>query len=202
MKIKDQPVTLQGTAGNVKIQRMADGFPRIESDDPIDLYYGLGFAHGHDRQMQMYLTKIIGWGRASECLKADEELIGLDKFMRWINLGGNAAAEVQQLSTEAARIFQAYCSGVNDAVADSGLPLEFKLVGYRPDDWTPEDILLIVKMFGFVGLSQSQGDIEKFIIQIISNDVDPLKIKGSGCLGLFDDIVTHGVFSFPQLMVP
>jgi penicillin amidase len=32
-------------------------------------------------------------------------------------------------------------------------------------------------MLGFVGLSQSQGDIEKFIMQIIKNDVDPLKIK-------------------------
>ena len=177
MKIKDQPVILKGTAGNIKIQRMPDGFPRIESDEQIDLHYGLGYIHGHDRQMQMWLTKIIGQGRASECIKADAELIELDKYMRWINLGGDAAAEVQQLSDEAGRIFQAYCRGVNDAVAGSSLPLEFKLIGYKPDSWTPEDIILIVKMLGFVGLSQSQGDIEKFIMQIIKNDVDPLKIK-------------------------
>ncbi len=177
MKIKDQPVILQGTAGGVKIQRMPDGFPRIESDEQIDLYYGLGYVHAHDRQMQMWLTKIIGRGRASECIKADEALIELDKFMRWINLGNDAAAEVQQLSNEVGQIFQAYCRGVNDAVSDANLPLEFKLIGYTPDSWTPEDIILIVKMFGFMGLSQSQGDMEKFIIQIIRNDVDPLKIK-------------------------
>jgi len=35
----------------------------------------------------------------------------------------------------------------------------------------------MIKMIGFVGLSQSQGDMEKFILQIIRNDVDPLKIK-------------------------
>ena len=63
MKIKDQPVILKGTAGNVRIQRMTCGFPRIESDDPIDLHYGLGYLHGHDRQMQMWLMKIIGRGR-------------------------------------------------------------------------------------------------------------------------------------------
>jgi acyl-homoserine lactone acylase PvdQ len=107
MRIKDQPVTLKGTAGKVKIQRMPDGFPRIESDEQLDLHYGLGYIHGHDRQMQMWLTKIIGQGRASECIKADAELIELDKYMRWINLGGDAAAEVQQLSDEAGRIFQA-----------------------------------------------------------------------------------------------
>jgi len=177
MKIKDQPVTLQGTAGNVNIQRMADGFPRIESDEEIDLHYGLGYVHGHDRQMQMWLLKIIGQGRASECLKADEELIEIDRYMRWINLGGNGAAEVEKLSDETLRIFEAYCRGVNDAVAGSSLPLEFRLVGYKPDRWKPEDAILIYKMVGFLGLSQSQGDCEKFIMQIIKNDVDPVKIK-------------------------
>ena len=177
MKIKDQEVTLKGTAGNVKIQRMPDGFPRIESDEKIDLHYGLGYIHGHDRQMQMWLMKIIGRGRASELLKADDELIELDKFMRWINLGGDTADEARQLSDEAGQICRAYCRGVNDAVAGSNLPLEFRLAGYKPDSWTPEDNILIMKMIGFVGLSQSQGDTEKFILQIIRNDVDPLKIK-------------------------
>ncbi len=177
MKIKDQPVILQGTAGNVKIQRMADGFPRIESDEPIDLHYGLGYIHGHDRQMQMWLMKIIGRGKASELLKADEELIELDKFMRWINLGGDTADEVQHVSAETSAIFAAYCQGVNDAVVDCKTPFEFKLTGYKPDSWTPEDIILMIKMIGFVGLTQSQGDTEKFILQIIRNDVSPGKIK-------------------------
>ena len=115
MKIKDQEVTLKGTTGNVKIQRMPDGFPRIESDEQIDLHYGLGYIHGHDRQMHMWLLKIIGRGRASELLKADEELIELDKFMRWINLSGNIADDVLQLSEETNEILKAYCRGVNDA---------------------------------------------------------------------------------------
>ncbi len=177
MKITDREVNLSGTAGNVKIQRMSDGFPRIEADEQIDLHYGLGYVHAHDRQMQMWLTKIIGQGKVSEILKADKELIELDKFMRWINLGGNVADEVQQLSDEANQIFQTYCRGVNDAVAASKTPLEFRLIGYKPDSWTPEDIILIIKMLGFVGLSQSQGDAEKFIMQIIRNGVDPLKIN-------------------------
>ncbi len=177
MKITDQEVILNGTAGSVKIQRMPDGFPRIEADEQIDLHYGLGYLHGHDRQMQMWLTKIVGQGKASEFLKADSELIELDKFMRWINLGGNAADEVRQLSDEANQIFQTYCRGVNEAVAASKLPLEFRLIGYKPDRWTPEDIILMIKMIGFVGLAQSQGDAEKVIMQIIRNDVDPLRLK-------------------------
>ena len=177
MKIKDQPVILKGTAGNVKIQRMPDGFPRIESDEEIDLHYGLGYIHCHDRQMQMWLLKIIGQGRASELLKADEELIELDKFMRWINLAGSTADDVLQLSEETAEALKIYCRGANDALANIRTPIEFKLVGYKPDSWTPEDVILITKMIGFVGLSQSQGDAEKFILQMISNDIPPPKIK-------------------------
>jgi len=177
MKIKDQEVTLKATAGNVKIQRMPDGFPRIEADDPIDLHYGLGYIHGHDRQMHMWLLKIIGRGKASELLRADAELIELDKFMRWINLSGETANEVQQVSEETNNIFKAYCCGVNDAVSHSKTPFEFKLSGYKPDRWTPEDVILMVKILGFVGLTQSQGEMEKFILEMIRNDVAPGKIK-------------------------
>jgi acyl-homoserine lactone acylase PvdQ len=28
---------------------MQGGFPRIEADEAIDLHYGLGYMHGHDR---------------------------------------------------------------------------------------------------------------------------------------------------------
>ena len=82
MKIKDQQVILKATAGNVKIQRMPDGFPRIESDEEIDLHYGLGYIHGHDRQMQMWLLKIIGQGRASELLYTGR-VMSAEEGERW-----------------------------------------------------------------------------------------------------------------------
>ncbi len=133
MKIKDQEVILKGTAGNVKIQRMPDGFPRIESDEEIDLHYGLGYMHGHDRQMHMWLMKLVGRGRASESIKADPALIELDRLMRWIDLGGDTAEEVQKLPQATSEIFMTYCRGVNDAVACSKTPFEFRIQA-RPLD--------------------------------------------------------------------
>ncbi|UCE52129.1 MAG: penicillin acylase family protein [Desulfobacterales bacterium] len=177
MKIKDKQITLAGTAGKIRIKRMQGGFPRIDADEEIDLHYGLGYMHGHDRQMHMWLMKIIGQGKGSEFVKADDELIELDKFMRWINLSEDALNEVQQLSPEVSDIFNSYCKGVNDAVSDSKTPIEFKLIGYQPDQWTPEDIVLMVKLIGYIGLYQSQGDIEKFILQLLRNNVAPQKVK-------------------------
>ncbi|MGD8761985.1 MAG: penicillin acylase family protein [Desulfobacteraceae bacterium] len=177
MKIKNKKVTLAATTGKVDLHRMQGGFPRIEADEIIDLHYGLGYMHGYDRQMYMWLLKMIGQGRASEFIRAEEELIELDKFMRWIKLDEDATAEVQRLSPATSAIFNAYCKGVNDAVADSKTPLEFRMIGYRPDQWTPQDSILMTKLIGFMGLSQSQGDAEKFILQLIQNGVSPQQLK-------------------------
>jgi acyl-homoserine lactone acylase PvdQ len=51
MKIKDKEIVIKATAGNVRIKRMKGGFPRIQAEKEIDLHYGLGYIHGHDRQM-------------------------------------------------------------------------------------------------------------------------------------------------------
>ena len=177
MKRDANDVTVPGVEGDVRIQRLAHGFPRITAKEEVDLSYGLGYAHGRDRQMQMWLLKLIGHGKASECLKADDDLIEADKFMRWLNLAGDAADESQHLSEDLKATLDAYCKGVNDAVLSTGTPFEFKLVGYRPDAWTPVDALLMSKMIGFVGLAQTQGEAEKYIIQILHSGLDPARVK-------------------------
>jgi penicillin amidase len=177
MRVKDQVVVLDGTAGKVKIQRLPGGFPRIEADREIDLHYGLGYIHGHDRQMQMWLLKSIGRGRGSELIQASDDLIELDKFMRWIQLYRDEAQEVRKLSPEVLEIFKAYCQGVNAAVKDTGTPFEFRLVRLTPDRWSPEDIILMINMIGFIGLAQSQGDMEKFILQMLRNGISPQQIR-------------------------
>jgi penicillin amidase len=176
MKITDTETILKAVKGNVTIKRIAGGVPHITARHDVDLYWGLGYMHGTDRQLAMWLVKLIGQGRASEQLKADEELIAADRYMRWISLGGEAKQEIKKLTGHAKDVLNAYCAGVNRAVADAGVPFEFKLVGYKPDPWTPEDTALMAMIIGFIGLTQSQGEMEKFIIQMIRQDVPTEKI--------------------------
>lgn len=177
MKIKDAEVTLPAISGQVAIKRMTDGFPALRAEEKTDVFYGLGYVHGHDRQMHMWLLKIITQGRGSEVIAADDTLIELDKYMRWINLPADTATEIKKLSPQHADLLDVYCRGVNQAVADTGRPLEFKLIGYHPDPWTPEDCLNMAKVIGFMGLTQGIGDMEKFIIEMIQNNIEPAKIK-------------------------
>jgi penicillin amidase len=177
MKIGKKTVALSGTKGYVRIKRMEGGFPRIEADHEIDLYYGLGYMHGIDRRLYIWLLKLIGRGVASEHIRGDDDLIEIDKYMRWIDLGADASDEYQKMPPDSRQIIDTYCKGVNDAVGDTGIPFEFRMVGYKPDRWMPEDVILLGMMMGFVGLSQSQGDFEKFIIQMIRNGVTPAQVK-------------------------
>lgn len=177
MKRDAQKIVIRGIKGEVCIRRGPHGFPHIAARDERDRYYGLGYAHGRDRQMHMGLLKLIGQGRASEHLKASESLIASDKYMRWLDLAGDAAEEARRVSAEVKAVLDAYCKGVNDAVRVTGTPFEFVLTGYRSDDWTPADVLLMVKLIGFAGLSQSQGEMEKLIVQLIRQGVDPAWLK-------------------------
>jgi len=152
-------------------------FPKILADDELDLFYGLGYMHAADRQVQMWLTKIIGNGRGSQYLDPSPLMVETDKYMRWSDLAGDARREERLLKPETRVILDAYCKGINDAVKASAVPLEFKMVGYKADEWTIADVLLAAKMIGYVGLASTQADAEKFIIQMLQSGLDSARLK-------------------------
>jgi penicillin amidase len=169
--------TIRGAKGEIKIRRLVNGYPHISANDETDLFYGLGYMHAADRLVQMWLMKIIGYGRASELLMATPDMLETDKYMRWIDLAGDAHREVDALDAPTRAIVEAYCAGVNAGLEATSLPLEFRMVGYKPDEWTPADVLLAAKMIGYVGLASTQADIEKFIFQMLQNGVDAARVK-------------------------
>jgi penicillin amidase len=170
-------LTIRGVKGEIQIRRLVNGYPHIQANDELELYYGLGYMHAADRMVQMWLMKIIGMGKASELLIASPDMIEADKYMRWIDLSGDAAREVDALDASTRTAVDAYCAGVNAGVKATSLPLEFRMVGYKPDTWTPADVLLSAKMIGYVGLASTQADVEKFIFQMLQNGVDPARVK-------------------------
>ncbi len=168
---------IPGIHSEIHITRLAHGFPHIHAHTELDQYYGLGYMHGTDRAMHMGLLKLIGRGQASEKLMSSADLISIDRYMRWIGLFRQAESEAALLPPETRTILEAYCQGVNTAVQQNKTPFEFRLVGYKPDDWTVADVLLVANMMGFVGLTQSQGEMEKFIIQLLREGIDAARVK-------------------------
>jgi penicillin G amidase len=63
-------------------------FQSITGTHDDDYYLGLGYAHAHDRLVQMVLQRIVGAGRISELLAASPEALELDSFFRQQHFDG------------------------------------------------------------------------------------------------------------------
>ncbi len=121
---------------DARITRQSTGIFRVVAKTPAELYQGLGFCHGTDRALQMLMLRILGQGRASECLAADERMLGVDQFFRKMAFSRGLGEEVRKLDSGERHLIDAYCAGVNAALAKK-LPWELRLLGYKPEPWTP-----------------------------------------------------------------
>ena len=177
MKITSTLRTYDIAGSSLRARRTTGGVIEIRGSDLLDVIRGLGFFHAHDRLMQMLLVRIIGQGRLCECLRDDDEALAIDIFMRQLGLAHTARDEVAGLTPKARDFGQAYADGVNAYLARHSRPLELRLVGYRPEPWELADSLLTINVMSYVGLAQTQQDIEKFIIQSIRQGADVGKLK-------------------------
>ena len=170
----------------IEIERDAHGTPHVRAADEADLYRGLGYCHGTDRGLQMLLVRILGRGRASEVLEASPEMLRTDAFFRRMNFSGDAAEETARIGPDDRRRVDAYCDGVNRALAER-TPWELRLLGYRPEPWSLADTLLTSRVSGFVALAQSQGDLERLFVELVQAGVSRERLEAL-FPGLLDDV--------------
>src|SRR3981081_2120471 len=138
-------LALPGLERPVRVVREARGIPAIVATSRHDLYMALGFVHAQDRLFQMDMQRRLGAGRLSEVV--GDAALGSDRFMRTLGVYRRASISVNAVSAEFRTVLDAYSAGIN-AFLHSGktLPIEFTVLGYRPDDWAPADSLVIGKL--------------------------------------------------------
>ncbi len=160
---------------NSKIWRDSNGVCHIEAENKSDAYRLMGYAHGRDRGMQMLMMRILGQGRASEILDSSDELLSVDTFFRRMNWYNLMSKEVEKLSPETITLMNHYCNGVNTALEEKR-PWECRLFGYKPEPWCLENSILILRMIGYLTLAQSQGEMERLLIEMIQAGLDETKL--------------------------
>lgn len=179
MNLESGPVTLQAVKGEVVINRNEHGVPIITAGGRLDMVFGLGAVHAYDRPVEMELVRLVAKGRASEVLGAgpEESILNYDKTMRRYGLWKSAAEQEKLLEPMVDEEIRAYCSGVNYVLENNDLPVEFLLLEHKPEPWTPADCLLLTDILWLVDMTETQGWMEKFIIQMLQQDVPLPKIK-------------------------
>ena len=179
---------IKGTVPDgVTLTRDDHGIPHIKAGDLAGAYWGMGYAHARDRAMQMGLMRLLGQGRVAECLDGSDESVEVDGFFRRMNWFGNTDAQVAALTSETRMLVDSYCAGVNTRFSETR-PWEFRALGYRPEPWTVEDVLLMARMTGYLTLATSQAEIERLFVEMVQAGVDDerLSVLFPGCVGNLD----------------
>jgi penicillin amidase len=127
----------------IEIVRDRWGIPHIHADRDDDLFFAFGYAMAQDRLFQLDYLRRRAWGRLSEVLGPDG--FELDLVARTVGLGRIAEAEWNEASQELRELLGAFTAGVNALMADMAErpPIEFDLLDYRPEPWSPIDCLAI-----------------------------------------------------------
>ncbi|KPJ77561.1 MAG: hypothetical protein AMJ54_07560 [Deltaproteobacteria bacterium SG8_13] len=138
---------VSGLVQSVEIIRDEYGVPHITAANEPDLYFGMGYAMAQDRLWQMEFMRRLGQGRLAEILGAD--LLPVDRFFRTLSAGTNLEPRGDPYAFATA----AFSRGINAFLQQQeNLPLEFRLLGYRPEPWTDSDYIAVLRVMNW-GLS-------------------------------------------------
>ncbi|MBK9338650.1 MAG: penicillin acylase family protein [Lewinellaceae bacterium] len=141
-------IQIPGLLGQVEVVYDDLLVPHIFAENQEDALRAQGYVTARHRLWQMDIAARKASGRLSEVLGA--RTLNIDRVTRRRGMGFAAENAVRgwSKSTEGMRLLEAYCAGVNAYVAQlrpEDYPLEFKLLGYAPEPWSPLKTALLVE---------------------------------------------------------
>jgi len=123
--------------------------PHVFANNEADLYRAQGYITAKHRLWQMEFQTMAAAGRISEIV--GPQAIDLDRMTRRKGLAYGAEKGmkfIQENDPESFLLLEAYADGVNqyiDQMSDARLPVEYKILNYRPEHWTAFKSILLLK---------------------------------------------------------
>jgi penicillin amidase len=139
----DGSLPVQGLLARVTVTRDMHGVPAIEAASLEDLFFAQGYVTAQDRLWQMDVMRRFTSGELSEIL--GEDTLKIDREQRILGLRTAAKKSLGMASPRDRSYFDAYARGVNTFIEAQGknLPIEFRILKYRPKPWQAEDSIVI-----------------------------------------------------------
>ena len=134
--------TLQFTALKAPVTILYDDrqIPHIFAESDHDLYFTQGYVTAKDRLWQMEFQTHAAAGRLSEIV--GKRALEYDRFQRRIGMMTSAEDAFGEMKKDPVihDVVLAYTAGVNafiDTLDPEDYPLEYKILDYTPEAWTP-----------------------------------------------------------------
>ncbi|MGA8285784.1 MAG: penicillin acylase family protein, partial [Candidatus Sulfotelmatobacter sp.] len=153
-------LVVHGLQEPVKVLRDRWGVAHIYAKNQHDLFFAQGFVVAQDRLFQMELWKRAGQGRLAEVL--GPSAVQRDLNARRLRYRGDMKAEYESYAPDTEAILTAFTDGINAEIRSlttktgPGLPIEFRLAGFQPEPWKPQDCLNRMAAFAMTGNAFSE----------------------------------------------
>lgn len=155
-------ITIEELKDKVTVHYDAELIPHVFAQNEIDLYRAQGYITAKHRLWQMEFQTYAASGRLSEIF--GEGALNHDRQERRRGMGYGAEQTLKKMATDknTMAIAEAYAAGVNSYIAQlkpKDYPVEYKLLDYKPEAWTPKKTALLL-MYMTKMLAGGDEDIE------------------------------------------
>jgi penicillin amidase len=196
--------TIQGKSGPIQIELDENLIPHISAETEADVFQGQGFITAKHRLWQMDFQNLAASGRLSEVI--GPKTFEMDKFQRRFGVSESARKSGKEMmrNPTTRNALEAYTEGINQAIEDwpsRQLPIEFKILDYKPELWKPENTGLLLKRMAFTLSGNSDDKAMNAIMEAFGKSVVNQLFPNT----LYDDepIIPKGTpWNFQALPIP
>lgn len=174
-------LNLQRLSAPVSVIRDQNGIPHIEAKNTQDAFRALGFIMAQERLFQMEISRRVANGRLAEVF--GEKALPSDKLFR--NLGLRSQSEKifnqrlldNKIDPNMLADANAFYDGINQFVATSVLPIEFLILGIKPEPFTITDAQSFIGLmsFSFGAAIMNEPLLSKLVTRIGGDLVEDLR---------------------------
>ncbi len=164
-------LTVSGLKSEVTVRRDARAIPYIEAKSAADLYFAQGYVTASDRLWQMDLMRRLARGETAEIF--GNATLEEDKRWRRFGFAEIANQSLAELTPDLRSALENYARGVNAYIAtldEKTLPVEFRILQYKPREWSPTDTIVIGKILADALSSTWRNDLLRASLQNLSKE--------------------------------
>lgn len=197
-------IALKGAKDEIDIVFDDRMIPHVFAKNDHDVYYAQGYVTAMHRLWQMDFQTRFAAGRISEIV--GEKAIEVDRYQRRMGMvygAENSLAGMMQ-DPKAKEMILAYTEGINayiKSLSKANYPIEYKILDFKPENWTPIKCALLLKQMSAV-LAMGSDEfymtniLKKFGPEITKNLFPDYPFKE-------DPIIPVGTkWDFPPLAIP
>ena len=161
-------MTVGGLTANAKVVYDDRQIPHIFAENDADAVFIQGYLHAQNRLWEMEFIARAAGGQLSEVLgdrilRGAMTTVDVDKLMRRRGNLADAVRTVEEWKKDAETwsLVEAYCKGANTFIKPlqfKDYPIEYKIFGVAPTDWTPLKMALIQKYMA-MDLAAGENDV-------------------------------------------